>query len=99
MEQPDPDALDAVLSLSIAVAAGDAEAAELFLRSHEADELAIAAGHVIWRMATALGQLVEPRRSPPQMIHVFAQALRDEADGFGGPDVVGGPDELGGTGS
>jgi len=33
--------------------------------------------NVIWRMAGALGQLVEPRRSAPQMIHVFAQALRD----------------------
>jgi hypothetical protein len=83
MEQPDPDVLDAVLSLSIAVAAGDAEAAELFLRSHEGDELAIGAGHVIWQMATALGQLVEPKRSPPQMIHAFAQALRDAGDEFG----------------
>ena len=77
MEQPDPDALDAVLSLSIAVAAGDDDAVELFLRSHEPDELAIAGGHVIWRMAAALGQLVDPPRSPPQMIHVFAQALRE----------------------
>jgi hypothetical protein len=77
MEQPDPDVTDAILSLSIAVAAGDDEAAELFLRSHAPDELAIAAGHVIWRMATALGQMVEPKRSPPQMIHVFAQALRE----------------------
>jgi hypothetical protein len=83
MEQPDPDVLDAVLSLSIAVAAGDEEAVELFLRSHEGDELAIAAGHVIWRMATALGQMVEPRRSPPQMIHVFAQALREPDAGLG----------------
>lgn len=80
MDQPDPAALDAVLSLSIAVAAADEEAVELFLRSHEPDELAIAGGEVIWRMATALGQLVEPKRSPPQMIHVFAQALRDEAE-------------------
>ncbi len=80
MEQPDPDALDTVLSLSIAVAAGDEEAVELFLRSHEGDELAVAGAHVIWRMATALGQLVEPRRSPPQMVHVFAQALRDEVE-------------------
>jgi hypothetical protein len=80
MDEPDPDALDAALSLSIAVAAGDAEAAEIFLRSHDPEELAIAGGHVIWRMATALGQLVEPKRSPPQMIHVFAQALRDGGD-------------------
>jgi hypothetical protein len=80
MEQPEPEVLDAVLSLSIAVAAGDDEAAEMFLRSHEGDELAVAGAHVIWRMATALGQLVEPRRSPPQMIHVFAQALRDEGE-------------------
>jgi hypothetical protein len=80
MDQPDPDVLDAVLSLSLAVAAGDKEAIEVFLRSHDPEDLAIAGGHVIWRMATALGQVVEPKRSPPQMIHVFAQALRDPAD-------------------
>ena len=80
MDQPDPDVLDAVLSLSLAVAAGDEEAVELFLRSHEPEDLAIAAGHVVWQMAAALGQIVEPKRSPPQMIHVFAQALR-EAEG------------------
>lgn len=78
MEQPDPDVLDAVLSLSIAVAAGDSEAVELFLRAHDPEAVAIAGGHVIWRMAAALGQMVDPKRSPPQMIHVFAQALRDE---------------------
>ena len=77
MEQPDADVLDAVLSLSLAVAAGDEDAVEVFLRSHEPEDLAIAAGHVIWRMATALGQMVEPKRSAPQMVHVFAQALRD----------------------
>ena len=87
MEQPDPDVLDAVLSLSIAVAAGDEEAIELFLRSHDPADLVIASGDVIWRMAAALGQLVEPKRSPPQMIHVFAQALRDPAGDFGGSGV------------
>lgn len=81
MEQPDPDVLDAVLSLSIAVAAGDDEAVELFLRAHNPEQVAIAGGHVIWRMATALGQMVEPKRSPPQMIHVFAEALRDGEPG------------------
>ena len=81
MEQPDPDVLDAVLSLSIAVAAGDDEAVELFLRAHNPEQVAIAGGHVIWRMATALGQMIEPKRSPPQMIHVFAQALRDGEPG------------------
>lgn len=85
MDQPDPDVVDAALSLSIAAAAGDDEAVELFLRSHDPAEVAVAAGHVIWRMATALGQLVEPTRSPPQMIHVFAQALR-EPDGPGDAD-------------
>ena len=79
MDEPDPDVLDAVLSLSIAVAAGDEGAIDVFLRSHTAEDLAIAGGHVIWRMATALGQLLEPKRSPPQMIHVFAQALREPA--------------------
>jgi hypothetical protein len=83
MEQPDPDVLDAALSLSIAVAAGDDEAVKLFLRSHDCDDLAVAAGHVIWQMAAALGQLVDPKRSPPQMIHVFAQAIREADTGLG----------------
>ena len=77
MEQPDPDVLDAVLSLSLAIAAGDKEAVEVFFRSHDPADLAIAGSHVIWRMATALGQLVDPKRSPPQMIHALAQALRE----------------------
>lgn len=84
MDQPDPDVLDVALSLSIAVAADDKEAIEVFLRAHDPEDLAIAGGHIIWRMAAALGQLVEPKRSPPQMIHVFAQALRDGADGSEG---------------
>ena len=83
MEQPEPDVVDAVLSLTLAVAAGDDEAVEVLLRSHDPADLDIAAGHVIWRMATALGQMVEPKRSPPQMIHVFAQAMREPADGDG----------------
>ena len=77
MDQPDPDLLDAVLSLSLAVAAGDDGAVDVFFRSHDPGDLALAGGHVIWLMATALGQLVEPKRSAPQMIHVFAQALHD----------------------
>lgn len=77
MEQPDPEVVDAVLSMSLAVAAGDDEAVEVLLRSQDPAELAIAGSQVIWRMATALGQLVEPRRSPPQMIHVFSQAMRE----------------------
>ena len=83
MEPADPDVVDAVLSLTLAVAAGDEEAVEVLLRSHEPAELTIAGSQVIWRMATALGQMVEPRRSPPQMIHVFAQALREPAEGGG----------------
>jgi len=79
MDSPDPDALDAVLSLALAVAAGDDEAIELFLRGNEPADLVVAGADVIWRMAGALGQLVEPKRSAPQMIHVFAQALRDDA--------------------
>jgi len=77
MESPDPESLDGVLSLALAVAAGDEEAAEALLRANEPAALAVAGADVIWRMAGALGQLVEPRRSAPQMIHVFAQALRD----------------------
>jgi len=77
MEQSDPDLVDAVLSLTLAVAAGDDEAVEVLLRSHDPADVAIAGGEVIWRMATALGQMVEPNRSAPQMIHVFAQALRE----------------------
>jgi hypothetical protein len=77
MESPDPESLDGVLSLALAVAAGDEEAAEVLLRANEPAALAVAGADVIWRMAGALGQLVEPKRSAPQMIHVFAQALRD----------------------
>jgi len=76
----DPDVIDAVLSLTLAVAAGDDEATEVLLRGHDPADLAIAGGRVIWRMATALGQMVEPQRSPPQMIHVFAQAMREPAN-------------------
>ena len=83
MEQSDPDVVDAVLSLTLAIAAGDDEAVEVLLRSHDPADLAITGGEVIWRMASALGQMVEPQRSPPQMIHVFAQALREPADGGG----------------
>jgi hypothetical protein len=83
MDQPEPDALDAVLSLALAVAAGDEEAVEVFLRGNEPGSLAVAGADIIWRMATALGQLVEPRRSAPQMIHVFAEALRDGDVGDG----------------
>ena len=81
MDQPEPEVVDAVLSLAIAVAAGDDEAAELLLRSQDPADLAIAGSHVIWHMATALGQMVEPKRSPPQMIHVFSQALREADEG------------------
>jgi hypothetical protein len=82
MEQPDPDVVDAVLSLTLAAAAGDDEAVEVLLRDHDPADIAIAAGHVLWRMAAALGQMVEPQRSPPQMIHVFAQALREPGQGL-----------------
>ncbi len=85
MEQ-DPDVIDAVLSLTLAVAAGDDEATEFVLRGHDPADLAIAGGNVIWRMATALGQMVEPKRSPPQMIHVFAQALREPGQGYAEAD-------------
>ncbi len=87
MEQPDPDVVDAVLSLTLAVAAGDDEAAKVLWRIHDPVDLSIAAGHVIWRMAAALGQMVEPTRTPPQMIHVFAQALREPARGFDDADL------------
>lgn len=82
MEQPDPEVVDAALSMTLAVAAGDDEAVEVLLRSHDPADLAVAGSRVIWRMATALGRMVEPRRSPPQMIHVFSQAMR-EPDGEG----------------
>ena len=86
MDPPDPEVVDAVLSLAIAAGAGDEEAIEVFLRAFDPADLAVTAGGVIWRMATALGQLVDPPRSPPQMLHVFAQALRDA--GPGGPDLA-----------
>ena len=80
MEQPDPEVVDAALSMTLAVAAGDDEAVEFLLRSHDPADLAMAGSHLIWRMAAALGQMVEPKRSPPQMIHVFSQALRQPDD-------------------
>jgi hypothetical protein len=80
MEQPDPEVVDAALSMALAVAAGDDEAVEFLLRSQDPADLAIAGSHVIWRMAAALGQMVEPKRSPPQMIHVFGQAMREPDD-------------------
>lgn len=86
MEQPDPEVVDAALSMTLAVAAGDEEAVEVLLRSYDPADLAIANCQVIWRMATALGRMVEPKRSPPQMIHVFSQAMRepDEAGDMSG---------------
>lgn len=84
MDPSDVELVDAVLSLAIAAGAGDDEAIEVFLRSFEPDALAVTAAGVIWRMATALGQMVDPPRSPPQMLHVFAQALRDSGDEMDG---------------
>lgn len=84
MEPSDVELVDAVLSLAIAAGAGDDEAIEVFIRGFEPADLAVTAAGVIWRMATALGQMVDPPRSPPQMLHVFAQALRDSDDGSGG---------------
>jgi hypothetical protein len=86
MDQPDADVLDAVLSMALAAGIGDDEAVEVFLRGSDPADLAVAGADVIWRMAAALGQLVEPKRSPPQMIHAFAQALRERPpeDGYPG---------------
>jgi hypothetical protein len=83
MDHPDPDVLDAVLSMAIAAGNGDEEAVEVFLRVAEPADLAVVGAELIWRMATALGQLVDPPRSAPQMIHVFAQAMRGGSDEFG----------------
>lgn len=80
MDQPEPEVVDAVLSLALAVAAGDNDAVEFLLRTQDPADLAIGGSHVIWHMATALGQMVEPKRSPPQMIHVFSQAMREAAE-------------------
>lgn len=79
MEPPDPELLDVVLSLALAAGNGDEEAVDVFLRSSEPADLAVTGAWVIWRMAAALGRLVQPERSAPQMIHVFAQALKEEA--------------------
>ena len=80
MDYSDPELLDTVLSLAIAAGNGDEEAIEVFLRTFEPADLAATGADVIWRMATALGQMVDPPRSPPQMLHVFAQALRDASN-------------------
>ena len=81
MDQPNQELVDAVFSMTIAGAANDHEAVELFLRAHPPEELAITGTYVIWRMAAALGQQLDPARTPLQMIHVFAQALRDNGEG------------------
>jgi hypothetical protein len=81
MDRPDPETVDAVLSLALAVGAGDEEAVEVFLRAFDPADLAVTGGDVIWRMAIALGQMVDPPRSAPQMLHVFAQALREADSG------------------
>jgi len=86
MDNPDPEALDAVLSMALATGSGDDEALEVFLRANDPAALAVAGADVIWQMATALGRLVNPPRSAPQMIHVFAQARRDP----GGADEAAG---------
>lgn len=81
MDQPNQELVDAIFSMTIAAAAGDQEAVELLLRAHPPEELAITGSYVIWRMAAALGQQLDPARTPLQMIHVFAQALREDGDG------------------
>ena len=81
MKQSDLEVVDAALSMTLAVAAGDDEAVEVLLRSQDPADLAVAGGRVIWQMATALGQMVEPKRSPPQIIHVFGQAMREPDNG------------------
>ncbi len=86
MDQPDLDLLDAVLTMTIAVANGDQEAVELFLRENDPATLALTGADVIWRMAAALGQKFTPPRSPLQMIHIFAQAMRGLDDEFDAPD-------------
>jgi hypothetical protein len=83
MDDPDFELIDAVFSLAIATANGDEEAVEVFLGAFDPARLAVAGADIIWRMATALGQMVDPPRSPPQMIHVFAQAMREPGDEFG----------------
>jgi len=81
MDPFDPELVDAVLGMALASGVDDTEAVEVFLRASEPADLAVAGAHVIWRMAAALGRLVNPQRSAPQMIHVFAQALKEpEAD-------------------
>jgi hypothetical protein len=80
MDQPDQELVDTILSMTIATAGGDDEAVEVFLRAHAPEELALAGTYVIWCMAAALGQKLDPPRSALQMIHVMAQALRDTDD-------------------
>jgi len=84
MDPLDPELLDAALGLALATGNGDKEAVDALFHASEPADLAVAGAQVIWRMAAALGRLVEPRRSAPQMIHVFAQALRERGDEFGG---------------
>jgi hypothetical protein len=78
MEPVDPELLDNVLSLALAAGNGDEEAIDVILQASEPGDLALTSAWVIWRMAAALGRLVQPERSAPQMIHVFARALKEE---------------------
>jgi len=78
MEPLDLELLDDVLSLALAAGNGDGEAVDVILQASEPADLAVTGAWVIWRMAAALGRLVQPERSAPQMIHVFARALKEE---------------------
>jgi hypothetical protein len=82
MDPLDPELLDAVLGMALAAGVGDTEAVEVFLRASQPADLAMAGARVIWRMAAALGRLVTPQRSAPQMIHVLAQALKEPGADF-----------------
>ena len=83
MEPLDPELVDAVLGMALAAGIGDTEAVEVFLRASEPGDLAVVGAQVVWRMAAALGQLVTPPRSAPQMIHALAQALKEPGDDLG----------------
>ena len=71
MEQPDPDVVDAVLSLTLAVAAGDDEAAEVLWRSHDPVDLSSPPSRHL-RMAAASAMSAEALSAA--MLHVSPSA-------------------------
>jgi hypothetical protein len=77
MESSDQESSSAALSLAVAAQHGDDEAVRLILEAYGAPEVALGAGQVIWWLAKALGQKLEPARGPLEVIQAASHAMRD----------------------